>query len=51
MKKIFISSQSFDEFQGNFQEKCHLDNKSRQKSGLHPLSRKHNSGKPQRESN
>ena len=38
-------------FKETFRKNVTYDNKSRQKSGLHTLSRKHNSGKPQRESN
>ena len=46
LKKIFKSSKQFPEFRGSFQEQC-LFRKSHQISGLYPLSRKQNLGKPQ----
>ena len=48
-KNIFISSETFEEFQGTFQERCKdvtYDNiKSHKKRGLHPLPRRYIVGK------
>ena len=44
-EKHLHTSERHDEFQRNFQENVNCDNiKSHKKSGLHPLSRKHNFG-------